>query len=428
MSVHSSGSVQPHFTLARHRTEAQLPLLAAVRSIGGVALASSAWLANLRPRFDYLAEVWAPRLSALSFEQADALQWRAGRYVLGLPSWANSALVAAETGWMSMRGRFALLSLSFLMHLNGRAPVAPVAPDRFLRRVFDATTTPQPLAFPWSARLCRGFQADVVWRFHCRSCRHPIGNHADAALVGPARQALLAASRAGVVLPLPRDFSLSPWVACLARTLQHLGLDVVWLGPDGPPLPPDWRTTIRAAIVQHDRAALQASLDSSAQHLSLYRQVIRGPGEFFRWRKNTAPHGVSEAQLLWWCKLRAGQLPGYGINNFARGELESTCIACHSGPDSPEHFLLGGGCVVHLLVPVWGLRRHRLARLFRGHLLATVGADAALAYVRLPFRSRLLVSLGQAMPGVDDAAMWPCWAASVGLWQDFWQLRAVYDE
>jgi hypothetical protein len=344
-----------------------------------------------------------------------------------MPRTANSALVANETGWMSMSGRFKLLAVSFLVRLNGRAPArisavtgraqSKVLPERFVRRVFDASTTPAVLVAPWSTRQCTEFTAHTFWRFHCQRCRRQILQHSAAAL--RYCDSLVQQARTGTVPILPRDFSLSPWISHLALILNDLGLD--WMDPSGPELPSNWRTCLRQAIFASDSSVVRSQLADSSTHLTLYRQLIRGSGEFFRWQSNVRRFGISDSDLLWWGKLRSGQLDDYGINDLFHGRPVRSCVACGAAPDSPEHFLLGDLCVN----PLWHARRLRIARAFRSLLSRFVRLPVVAAYDVLPLKSRLLISLGASFPNVLDAELWPCWAGIIEAWRFFWGLRPV---
>jgi hypothetical protein len=390
-------------------------------------LASNAWLVNLRPRFEFLAEAWAPRLPPRLLAMADALQWRAARQVLGLPRSTNNVVLAVETGWMSARARFLFLSVSWLVHLNGRMPprlrgplrrpTPPVTRDRFARQVFDGATYPLPPANPWLRRRCLAFQPIIGQRMYCVVCRNHVAAHPVTAIANPAALLSLQAHQLGHPLPVARDFTISTWFATLADSLQSFGFD--WLDPAGGQLPATWRSELRSAIRQRERAIMQTDLARSAQRLMVYRQVVRGPGEFFRWRR--ALPGVSDERLSWWCRLRCGQLD-YGINTWMSGRQSSACLACNAVAESPAHFLLGHGCVD--LAGVWHRRRHWVASRFRRSLSSAVGPAALVAYDKLPFSSRLLVSLGAALPSIVDDVLWPCWEQAISLWESFWAFRA----
>jgi len=204
--------------------------------------------------------------------------------------------------------------------------------------------------------------------------------------------------------------------------LSEIGLSE-WMDPAGATLPEGWCAELKTAIHRLDQCKTMADLFSSSQHLVLYRQVIHGSGEFFRWKKQVARYGISDEQLIWWCKLRSGQLEGFGLNAHIVDGGQGLCRACGLVVETPQHFLLGMGCVVTApRVDMWQSRRQHVASLFGRRLLSLVGVDVHQVYCRVPLLAdRLLISLGRQWTVVGDHRLWPARAAGIVLWQQFWQ-------
>lgn len=428
---HESGSFDPHGRAVYHRVLAQIPPLSNVRHFAGPALASDVWLCYLRPRLEFLSEAWGPRLTGGVRGLLEALQWRAARRVLDLPARTNNVVLAVETGWSSMWGRFALLAITWLVHVLGRAPPRsptasrlrppPVTDSRLIRKVFDAATLPPLPQKPWQKRMCHVFRPGEDWPLFCGTCRRLITDHQPTA-VPEQHQHLFAQAHAGVITRSWWDLSHSPWTRSIVEIAKELGLGD-WVNPLGPQLASDWRLVLRAAIRARDARVIQMQLQNSQFHLTLYRLVVRGSGEFFRWRTLVGGMGVSDQRLLWWIQLRCGQLDGYGINAAQSGAGPGRCLACNAAIETPEHFLLGAGCDVDWRNP-WHRHRWYLATWFGRHVSSAAGTSAFRAYSGLSLRDRLLVSLGRALPHVKDDRLAPAWAASIGLWEAFWAFRS----
>jgi len=295
-----------------------------------------------------------------------------------------------------------------------------VSDDRLVRQVFNAVTLPPLPAAPWRKRVCRVFQPGRDWPLFCDACRRLISDHPLAAVMDQHRP-LLDQACSGGATRVWWDLFHSPWLRWVVEAAKDLGIGD-WMNPVGPVLPSNWRSMLRAAIRARDARAIQSQLDNSQYHLTLYRLVVRGPGEFFRWRRLVGHLGISDSRLLWWIRLRCGQLDGYGVNAFQVGTGPGRCLACNAAVETPEHFLLGTGCDADWR-NVWHRRRYHLATRF-GRLIAdAAGSRAFEVYRCLTLRDRLLVSLGRAVPSVLDDAIAPAWAFGIGLWEAFWALR-----